>query len=117
MVKELLRSMLKAIGILSGVRIVHSDLKPDNILVSAHSTFTLIDFGSAFLFDTTDCSGMNTPEYAPPEMLCISSGPLSEISNPWSFDIWSLGMIFLELCAGFPVWLSLKSRINGKGKF
>jgi serine/threonine protein kinase len=62
---------------------------------------------------------MNTPEYAPPEVLNTekSDVPLNSFSHPWSYDIWSLGMIFLELCAGFPIWLSLKSRINGRGRF
>merc|ERR550514_1922896 len=32
-------------------------------------------------------------------------------SQPWSFDIWSLGSIFLELCLGTPLWLSYKCRV------
>jgi len=28
------------------------------------------------------------------------------------FDIWSLGSIILELMSGFPLWLSLKSRVK-----
>ena len=29
------------------------------------------------------------------------------------FDMWSLGSILLEVLSGFPLWLSLKSRILG----
>ena len=28
------------------------------------------------------------------------------------FDIWSLGSIILEILSGFPLWLSLKSRVK-----
>ena len=29
------------------------------------------------------------------------------------FDVWSLGSILLEVLSGFPLWLSLKSRVIG----
>merc|ERR1719409_529508 len=32
-------------------------------------------------------------------------------SRPWSFDIWSLGAILLELSLGTPLWLSYKCRV------
>lgn len=35
----------------------------------------------------------------------------------WSYDVWSLGAILLEIMSGFPLWLSLKGRVslpNGK---
>lgn len=28
------------------------------------------------------------------------------------FDVWSLGSILLEVLSGFPLWLSLKSRVK-----
>ena len=30
---------------------------------------------------------------------------------PFIFDMWSLGSIILEILSGFPLWLSLKSRV------
>lgn len=32
--------------------------------------------------------------------------------EPWSYDIWSLGAIFLEIITGFPLWLGLKGKIK-----
>ena len=33
----------------------------------------------------------------------------------WSIDIWSLGVIILEMLIGFPIWMSYKGRvIRGK---
>jgi serine/threonine protein kinase len=92
-------------------------LKPDNILLADNGKYQLIDFGSAVRFEKAVSFSTNTPEYAPPEAMIQAQVPLSEISQPWSFDIWSLGMIFLEIAVGFPLWLSLKSRINGEGNF
>jgi len=36
---------------------------------------------------------------------------LQKHAKPWSFDIWSLGSILLELCIGTPLWLSYKCRV------
>jgi dual specificity tyrosine-phosphorylation-regulated kinase 2/3/4 len=30
---------------------------------------------------------------------------------PYVFDMWSLGSILIEILSGFPLWLSLKSRV------
>jgi dual specificity tyrosine-phosphorylation-regulated kinase 2/3/4 len=30
---------------------------------------------------------------------------------PFIFDMWSLGSILVEILSGFPLWLSLKSRV------
>jgi len=37
--------------------------------------------------------------------------------NPWTYDMWSLGTIILEIAVGFPIWLSYKGRMKtSKGK-
>ena len=30
---------------------------------------------------------------------------------PWSIDIWSLGVILMEMVIGYPIWMSYKGRI------
>lgn len=61
-----------------------------------------------------------TPEYMPPEALesCIAHTHGQAVSAPpampWSFDIWSLGAILLELCFGVPHWLSYKCRARSR---
>jgi len=131
--KEFTKSVLKVIDVLAYLKIVHSDLKPDNILVKFNyelNTFDnikIIDFGSAYQFYDNISLSMATPEYMPPETLKLlstknncSTSDLNEVSAPWSYDMWSLGVILLEIIVGFPLWLSLKSRVttaNGRNIF
>ena len=37
---------------------------------------------------------------------------LKNSSESWSFDVWSLGVILLEIITGTPVWLSVKCKIE-----
>ena len=68
---------------------------------------------------------VSTPEYLAPEILDFlenrqQRGPVEDLMmcmKPWSFDVWSLGTILLEICTGCPLWLSLKSRmVTSSGK-
>lgn len=65
-----------------------------------------------------------TPEYLAPEILHYledrnknsksvqTAVSLSKRCWPWSFDVWSLGIILLEIVSGCPVWMSLKCRVQ-----
>mmetsp|Transcript_4959 Transcript_4959/g.10873 ORF Transcript_4959/g.10873 Transcript_4959/m.10873 type:complete len:741 (+) Transcript_4959:18-2240(+) len=123
--RRFLREGLSVLELLAAHNIVHSDLKPDNILIFTDArgvpSIRVIDFGSAFSFEEPERMGLGTPEYMPPEALLATSNRLGKAkhsvadlrdrSNPWSFDIWSLGAIWLELCVGAPLWLSYKCRV------
>lgn len=122
--KLFIQELLTVIQFLSSMNIVHSDLKPDNILVNmeTYDGIKLIDFGSAFSYTSSGSINTATPEYMPPEALEIAHGPgdhishLAKISHPWSFDMWSVGMIILEIISGVPLWMSLKSRTEKMGR-
>ena len=81
--------------------VIHRDLKPGNIFVTADGTPKLLDFGIAKILDpgagpaepTLNMMRMLTPEYASPEQVrgeAVSSAT----------DIYSLGVLLYELLTG-----------------
>jgi eukaryotic-like serine/threonine-protein kinase len=76
--------------------VVHLDLKPSNILVTADGTVKLLDFGTSKLVQQDSLltsTVMATPAYASPEQL--RNDQLTTAS-----DVYSLGVILFELLAG-----------------
>ena len=63
---------------------------------------------------------MTTPEYLPPEVLqyleVSGQNKNSQLTCdklfPWSIDIWSLGIVILELVIGFPIYMAYKGKIK-----
>ena len=129
--KFLLKSLLSSINYINNTGIIHSDIKPENILIEYEGssseknfiikTIKIIDYGSAFFVNNTSLVASNTPEYLCPEITIGNKKFLKELKNNNMryincIDIWSLGITFLELCLCCPTWMSYKTKviINGK---
>jgi tetratricopeptide (TPR) repeat protein/predicted Ser/Thr protein kinase len=98
----LFRQVLDAVEYAHRNLIVHGDLKPSNILVTADGSTKLLDFGTSRFLDeetyTTLASAM-TPKFASPEQL--RGERLATTS-----DVFSLGLVLYELLTGAPAFPS-----------
>ncbi len=105
---ELFRQVLDAVECAHRNLIVHGDLKPSNILVTADGAAKLLDFGTSRFLDEesyTTLAAAMTPKFASPEQL--RGERLTTAS-----DVFSLGLILYELLTGaspFPTGTSLMS--------
>jgi serine/threonine protein kinase len=93
---RLLAQVTEALAAAHEAGIVHRDVKPSNILVTADGTAKLTDFGIARARDSTiTASGMvaGSPAYLAPEV--AAGRPATEAS-----DVWSLGATLYQALSG-----------------
>lgn len=100
-VKSFLYQLLKGIAYCHQHRVLHRDLKPQNLLISRDGTLKLADFGLARAFGIPVRSYTHevvTLWYRAPDVLMGSN----TYSTP--VDIWSVGCIFAEMVNGRPLF-------------
>jgi serine/threonine protein kinase len=105
-IKFLTKKILNAIAFLHFNNIVHSDLKPDNILLIEDDEDLIVkiaDFGSAIENKENSCFSeskiyMQTTNYKAPELI-LGKGVYSE-----KIDVWSCGCILAEILLGRPIF-------------
>ena len=124
--KYLVKEVLKGIDYINKKGIIHSDIKPENILVQYEKengffikSVKIVDYGSAFYINNKSPLITNTPEYLCPEIMTNDKEFIKELNNGKyinAIDIWSFGISLLELCLCCPIWMSYKTKtiINGK---
>lgn len=92
LIRSIIYQIICGVDFLHTNRVVHRDLKPQNILVTSGGLVKITDFGLARIYDfqMTLTNIVVTLWYRAPEVLLQSS-----YASP--VDIWSVGCIFAEL--------------------
>ncbi|BBM86259.1 serine/threonine-protein kinase [Candidatus Uabimicrobium amorphum] len=121
---NILLKVCDAIAFAHEQKIIHNDLKPENIMVSDYGEVVVMDWGIAtsigeknpFYLHKSMISGpMGTPCYISPE---LAKGDVQHIKE--TSDVYLLGAILHEIVTGKPphqgasVWMVLLSAIEGK---
>jgi len=99
LLRMFLKQLLDALSVLQRAKIIHCDLKPENVLLNKLTSpdITLIDFGSACFEYQTVYSYIQSRFYRSPEVL---------VGLPYNstIDLWSFGCIAAELYLGLPLF-------------
>ena len=101
-VKSFLYQLVQAVAYLHSKRILHRDLKPQNILITKTGCVKLADFGLARTYQIPlrpYTHEVVTLWYRAPEIL------LGTLEYSSALDVWSLGTIFLELLTKAPFFV------------
>jgi len=108
-VQSFARQLLEAVDFLHLQRVVHTDLKLENVVLARapvssspdsplSTDIKLIDFGGAVHYDEDRSSLINTRQYRAPEVIL----GMSQTGLSWNekSDIWSLACVLAELYTG-----------------
>jgi serine/threonine protein kinase len=134
--QNLLWQLLMGLKACHDRNITHRDIKPENMIICFEDLETgkclreipseakhnklnmrLIDFGSAIddftlkhLYDSGPTRSEQTFEYTPPEALLNSSWFQGSKSARLKYDMWSVGVVMLELIVGSPHVFQISDR-------
>ncbi|KAF9027122.1 hypothetical protein BDZ89DRAFT_1160940 [Hymenopellis radicata] len=99
LIRRFTSQMLLSLSLMRHHRIVHCDLKPENVLLRhpAKSAIKVIDFGSSCLESEKIYTYIQSRFYRSPEVIL-------GMNYHMAIDMWSLGCILAELYTGFPIF-------------
>ncbi|KAH9951979.1 hypothetical protein B0H21DRAFT_684108 [Amylocystis lapponica] len=99
LIRRFTSQMLQSLSLMRHHRIVHCDLKPENVLLRhpAKSAIKVIDFGSSCFEHEKIYTYIQSRFYRSPEVIL-------GMNYHMAIDMWSLGCILAELYTGFPIF-------------
>lgn len=98
LVRKFAHSLLQCLDVLARNKIIHCDLKPENVLLKqqGRSGIKVIDFGSSCYEHQRVYTYIQSRFYRAPEVILGSKYGMP-------IDMWSLGCILAELLTGYPL--------------
>ncbi|CAD5226368.1 unnamed protein product [Bursaphelenchus xylophilus] len=98
LVRKFAHSMLQCLDLLYRNRLIHCDLKPENVLLKNQnrSSIKVIDFGSSCFENQRIYTYIQSRFYRAPEVILGARYGMP-------IDMWSLGCILAELLTGYPL--------------
>lgn len=99
LIRRFTKQLLSSLVLLQGHRVIHCDLKPENVLLAhpMHSEIKVIDFGSSCFENEKVYTYIQSRFYRSPEVIL-------GMSYGMPIDMWSLGCILAELYTGYPIF-------------
>ncbi|VBB35176.1 unnamed protein product [Acanthocheilonema viteae] len=104
-VRLFLFQLLRGLAFCHAKKILHRDLKPQNLLLNGNGELKLADFGLArakSVPSRTYSHEVVTLWYRPPDVL------LGSTDYSTSLDLWGVGCIFAEMCTGVALFPGTK---------
>ncbi|CAM9730109.1 unnamed protein product, partial [Choristocarpus tenellus] len=104
-IARITKGVASALSYLHKKRIVHGDIKDDNILITSFEVVKLTDFGQAVTIDPnvglTECC-WGTSQHRVPELMSNTVGHMLSSKRMWRkcgtpVDVWALGVTMSEL--------------------
>eukprot|EP00042_Codosiga_hollandica_P039359 m.329190 g.329190 ORF g.329190 m.329190 type:complete len:324 (+) comp55598_c0_seq1:347-1318(+) len=107
---SVMRQLACALRYLEHCQIVHCDVKPENLVITASGAIKLCDFGMAEVAGAILPGAPGTIAYMAPEMISRRAFAVHGLPVDYSADMWSLGVVLFVLLTGQHPWL--KARID-----
>ncbi|KAL1888694.1 serine/threonine protein kinase, CMGC, dual-specificity [Sporothrix stenoceras] len=99
LVRRFTKQMLSSLMLLKQHKVIHCDLKPENVLLRhpLHTELKVIDFGSSCFENERVYTYIQSRFYRSPEVIL-------GMTYGMAIDMWSLGCILAELFTGVPIF-------------
>uniref|UniRef100_A0AAY4B7K2 non-specific serine/threonine protein kinase n=1 Tax=Denticeps clupeoides TaxID=299321 RepID=A0AAY4B7K2_9TELE len=97
------REILRGLVHLHMHKVIHRDIKGQNVLLTGNAQVKLVDFGVSAQLDRTvgrRNTFIGTPYWMAPEVIACDENP--EATYDFKSDLWSLGITAIEMAEGAP---------------